>query len=120
GIDHAAINRQVWNTHSFGYLKLLAQVLGRAQFEPRAQLLWTSVTQEDLRRNGVAWHETEGLIEVLRSVESAQVAMIAKEQFDGVWRVSLRSRGHVDVGRVARELGGGGHSFLAGFLAKGD
>ncbi|HSK97227.1 MAG TPA: bifunctional oligoribonuclease/PAP phosphatase NrnA [Euzebyales bacterium] len=118
--DHAAINRQVWNTHSFGYLKLLAQVLERARLEPQAQLLWTVVRQEDLRRYGVAWQETEGLIDVLRSVETAQVAMIAKEHSDGVWKVSLRSRGGVDVGRVARELGGGGHAFLAGLMADGD
>jgi phosphoesterase RecJ-like protein len=119
-IDHAAITQQVWNTHSFGYLKLLAQALDRAALEPHAQLLWTAITQADLRRYGVAWQETEGLIEVLRSVESAQVVMIAKEQSDGVWKVSLRSRGDVDVGRIARELGGGGHSFLAGLVSEWD
>lgn len=116
-IDHAAISRQVWNTHSFGYLKLLAQVLQRATLEPQASLLWTMLTQEDLERFGVAWQETEGLIDVLRSVETARVAMIAKRQFDGAWKVSLRSRGEVDVGRVARDLGGGGHAFLAGLVA---
>lgn len=116
-IDHAAISRQVWNTHSFGYLKLLALVLERATLEPEASLLWTTVTQEDLQRYGVAWQETEGLIDVLRSVETARVAMIAKRQSDGAWKVSLRSRGDVDVGRVARDLGGGGHAFLAGLVA---
>ncbi len=116
-IDHAAISRQVWNTHSFGYLKLLARVLDRATLEPQASLLWTALTQEDLERYGVAWQETEGLIEVLRSVETARVAMIAKRQSDGVWKVSLRSRGDVDVGRVARDLGGGGPAVLAGLVA---
>ncbi|HSK97559.1 MAG TPA: bifunctional oligoribonuclease/PAP phosphatase NrnA, partial [Euzebyales bacterium] len=120
GIDHAAICRQVWNTHSFGYLKLLAQVLERAELEPRSRLLWTVLTQDDLRRYGVAWQETEGLIEVLRSVGTAEVAMIAKEQSDGVWKVSLRSRGDVDVGRVARQYDGGGHAFLAGLVSNGD
>ncbi len=119
-IDHAGISRQVWNTHSFGYLKLLAAVLERAALRPEASLLWTSLTQDDLHRFGVAWQETEGLIDVLRSVETAQVAMIAKQQSDGAWKVSLRSRGEVDVGRVARDLGGGGHAFLAGLVAEGD
>jgi phosphoesterase RecJ-like protein len=119
-IDHAAISRQVWNTHSFGYLKLLAAVLERATLRPETALLWTSLTQDDLHRFGVAWQETEGLIDVLRSVETAGVAMIAKQQSDGVWKVSLRSRGEVDVGRVARDLGGGGHAFLAGLVAEGD
>lgn len=119
-IDHAEISRQVWSTHSFGYLKLLALALDRAVLEPQAQLLWTLVTQDDLKRYGVAWQETEGLIEVLRSVETAQVAMIAKEQSDGLWKVSLRSRGDIDVGRVAREFGGGGHAFLAGLMSDDD
>jgi phosphoesterase RecJ-like protein len=119
-IDHAAICRQVWNTHSFGYLKLLSRVLDRAVLEPEAQLLWTVVTQDDLQRYGVAWQETEGLIEVLRSVGTAQIAMIAKQRSDGVWKISLRSRGDIDVGRVAREFGGGGHEFLAGLVYDGD
>jgi phosphoesterase RecJ-like protein len=119
-IDHAAICRQVWNTHSFGYLKLLSRVLDRAVLEPQARLLWTVVTQDDLQRYGVAWQETEGLIEVLRSVGTAQVVMIAKQQSDHVWKVSLRSRGDVNVGRVAREFGGGGHEFLAGLVYDGD
>jgi phosphoesterase RecJ-like protein len=46
--------------------------------------------------------------------------MIAKQQSDDVWKVSLRSRGDVNVGRVARELGGGGHEFLAGLVYDGD
>jgi phosphoesterase RecJ-like protein len=119
-IDHAAICRQVWNTHSFGYLKLLSRVLDRAVLEPQARLLWTVVTQDDLQRYGVAWQETEGLIEVLRSVGTAQVVMIAKQQSDHVWKVSLRSRGDVNVGRVARKFGGGGHEFLAGLVYDGD
>lgn len=119
-IDHAAISQQVWSTHSFGYLKLLGRALDRATLQPETSLLWTTVTQEDLQRFGVAWQETEGLIEVLRSVGTARVAMIAKQQSDGAWKVSLRSRGEVDVGRVARDLGGGGHAFLAGLVADGD
>jgi phosphoesterase RecJ-like protein len=118
-IDHAEISRQVWSTHSFGYLKLLAKALERATLDPRTALLWTAVTREDLQRFGVAWQETEGLIDVLRSVGTARVAMIAKQQSDFAWKVSLRSRGDVDVGLLARDLGGGGHAFLAGLVAEG-
>jgi bifunctional oligoribonuclease and PAP phosphatase NrnA len=118
-IDHAAISQQVWSTHSFGYIKLLSRALDRATLEPETSLLWTRITQEDLQRLGVAWQETEGLIENLRSVGAARVAMIAKQQSDGAWKVSLRSRGEVDVGRIARDLGGGGHAFLAGMVVDG-
>ena len=119
GIDHAAINRQVWDTHSFGYLKVLGRALERARIIPEAALAWTVVYQDDLDDLGISMAETEGLIDTLRAVEAAEVSMVAKEQDDGRWRVSLRSRGGIDVGKLTQRLGGGGHTFIAGFVATG-
>jgi len=119
GIDHAAINRQVWDTHSFGYLKVLGRALARARMVPEAALAWTVIYQDDLDDLGVSMAETEGLIDTLRAVEAAEVSMVAKEQDDRRWRVSLRSRGAIDVGKVTQRLGGGGHTFIAGFVGTG-
>jgi phosphoesterase RecJ-like protein len=119
GIDHAAINRQVWDSHSFGYVKALARVMGRAQVVPEVRLVWTVVWQEDLTELGITMDETEDLIEVLRRVDTAECTCICKEQQDGEWKVSLRSKDHIDVGQIAVELGGGGHSAAAGFTASG-
>ena len=119
GIDHAAINRQVWDTHSFGYLKVLGRALERAKMIPEAALAWTVVYQDDLDDLGISLAETEGLIDTLRAVEAAEVTMVAKEQDDRRWRVSLRSRGGIDVGKLTQRLGGGGHTFIAGFVGSG-
>lgn len=116
-IDPAAISRRVYATHSFGYLKLLGRALQRAELVADVGLLWTAVGQDDLDEFGVALQETEGLIDVLRGVEAAECTMVSKQQSDGSWRTSLRSRGAVDVGEVATSLGGGGHALLAGFVA---
>lgn len=120
GIDHAAINRQVWETHSFGYLKVLGRAMERAVLAPDVGLAWTAVLQSDLDDLGITLAETEGLIDVLRAVEAADCVAVAKERSDGTWSVSLRSKGRVDVGRLAAGLGGGGHTFAAGFTAGGD
>ena len=117
GIQHDAMNRQMFETHSFGYLKVIARVLERAVFQPEASLVYSWVTQADLERYGVALEETEGLIDILRTVDAAEVVMMIKEVPDGTWRVSLRSKSRIDVGRLASELHGGGHSFSAGFSA---
>ncbi|MBW3658929.1 MAG: bifunctional oligoribonuclease/PAP phosphatase NrnA [Actinobacteria bacterium] len=117
GIDHDAMSRQMFETHSFGYLKVMGRMLERAAFVPRASLVHGWVTEEDLATYGVAVEELEDLIDLLRTVDSAEVAMIAKETGPGEWRVSLRSKGRVDVGRLAQHLGGGGHAFSAGFSA---
>lgn len=124
-IDHAAINRRVWETHSFGYLKVLGRALERAQLEPAAGLAWTAVLQRDIDDLGIAMSEVEGLIDVLRTVESAECALVCKEQPSSAggprrWKASLRSKGAVDVGHLATTLGGGGHAFAAGFTAEGE
>jgi bifunctional oligoribonuclease and PAP phosphatase NrnA len=123
-IDHAAINRRVWSSHSFGYLKVLGRAMQRATLLPQVGLAWTSVHQYDLADLGIAMQETEGLIDVLHGLEAADCALVCKEQSaggDGIprWKASLRSRGRVDVGEVAKLLGGGGHRFAAGFTARG-
>jgi bifunctional oligoribonuclease and PAP phosphatase NrnA len=117
GIDHAAINRRVWETHSFGYLKVLARALERATLELRAGLTWTVIWQTDLEDLGISLAETEGLIDVLRAVESADCSLVLKEQPGGEWKASMRSKGNVDVGLLAERMGGGGHAFAAGFTA---
>lgn len=119
GIDHSAISRQVWETKSFGYLKVLGRAMERARLVPEVGLAWTSVEQRDLADLGITMAETEGMIDTLRTVEAAEIALIAKERADGRWTVSLRSRGRVDVGLLATRFGGGGHTFAAGFEAVG-
>ena len=120
-IDHAAINRQVWSSHSFGYLKVLGRAMDRATLVPEAGLAWTAVHQSDLASLGIAMQETEGLIDVLHGLEAADCALVCKEQPGERqrWKASLRSKGAVDVGALARGLGGGGHRFAAGFTAAG-
>lgn len=124
GIDAAGINRQVWDTHSWGYLKVLGRALDRARFEAGVGLAWTVVRQDDLDECGIVAAETESFIDVLRGFEAAACTMVCKEVPGGSgtgrrWKVSLRSRGVVDVGRVCARLGGGGHVFAAGFTADG-
>jgi bifunctional oligoribonuclease and PAP phosphatase NrnA len=119
GIEHEEMSRQMFETHSFGYLKVLARVLDRATFVPESSLVHAWVEQADLERFGVALEETEGIIDVLRTAEAAEVTMILKETADGDWRVSLRSKGRTNVGDLAIQHDGGGHAASAGFTARG-
>lgn len=120
GIEHEEMTRQMFDTHSFGYLKVLARLLERATFVPQAGMVYAWIEQADLDRFGVALEETEGLIDILRTAEVADVAMVMKELADGSWRVSLRSKGRTDVGTLASDLGGGGHGHSAGFTGRAE
>ena len=64
----------------------------------------------------MAIDETDQLIDRIRSTRAADVAAMFKQQQDGSWRVSLRSKGP-SVGELARARGGGGHELAAGFTA---
>ena len=118
GIDHDAIARAIWDTNRFGYLKLLGMLLDRAVLEPG--LVWTWVSSRDLAAHDVAMEEIEGVIDVLRTTVEAEVAVICKQDAEGRYAVSMRSKGSTDVGAVAVALGGGGHRFAAGFTSPDD
>jgi phosphoesterase RecJ-like protein len=109
------LSRTLFEEHRFAYLKLMADVLNRAELVSERRFVWTVVTQDDLRRHDVAIEEVEGLIDILRRTAEAEVTCVLKEESDGTVRVSLRSLGDVDVRRIAEVEGGGGHRFAAGF-----
>jgi phosphoesterase RecJ-like protein len=125
GADPTVIGWSVWGIHRFGYVGLLAEVLGRAGLSECSgaeghRLAWTYITDEDLARHGLRLEHVEGVVDVLWGVLEADLAAVAKELPDRGWTVSLRSRGPIDVGAVAMGLGGGGHREKAGFTVSPD
>ncbi|QMU78819.1 bifunctional oligoribonuclease/PAP phosphatase NrnA [Streptacidiphilus sp. PB12-B1b] len=121
GLRHDLISRRLWDTQSFGYLKVLAAALQRAEFEPAAAgglgFVWTWVPHADLLAHGVLPEEIEGLIDVVRKAAEAEVVLVLKEDPDGSLRGSSRAKGAVDVAAACQTLGGGGHAYAAGFTS---
>ena len=122
GIDHATISRRLFDTAPFGWLGLLSVVTGRATLEPGVGrgLVWTWSSSAEAGEHGLPSEQLEALVDVVRATEEADVACVLKGQEDGSWSVSLRSRGATDVARVAMALGGGGHTFAAGYSSRLD
>ena len=117
GVDATAIAQEVFESSPFGYLKLLGHVLERAVLYEDVRFVYSWLTQKDLAETGVALDETDKLIDAIRTTRAADVAALFKEQEDGSYRVSMRSKGPVSVGALARARGGGGHELAAGFTA---
>ena len=116
GVPAPEIGRQIFESPPFEYLKLVGLVLSRAVLIAPLRFVYSWVELNDLERMGVAADDTDKLIDVLRATRAADVAALFKEQEDGRWRVSLRSKGP-SVGAIARAEGGGGHDLAAGFTA---
>lgn len=118
GVPHDEISRLVWETRPFGHLPLLGAALARVELA--GDLVWTWIDRDDLARAGVGLEEAESIIDVVRTVQESQVALVLKQDVDGSWRVSTRSRGSADVGAACSLLGGGGHQLAAGFTSWDD
>jgi phosphoesterase RecJ-like protein len=112
----ASMSRQLFELHRFAYLQLVAVALERAVLDRDLRLVVTWVTQADLDRFGVELEETEGLIDLVRRTDEADVACVLKAMSDGT-RVSLRSTTDLDVSAIAIAFGGGGHRAAAGFTS---
>lgn len=113
------IGRHIYEESPFGFLKVSAIVLDRATLEPDLDLVWSVLTNEDLDIGGIGIADTDPLIDLVRTARESEVAVLVKQQSDGGYKASLRSRGTVDVGSIAADLGGGGHHNASGFTALG-
>lgn len=118
-LDTAGLYEAIYGQSSEPRLRLTGEVLGGLQVEAAGSVVLLTVTQEMLRRLGAVAADTEGLAELGRTLEGCRVAAAFTEQADGRVKVSLRSRGVLDVARVAGRFGGGGHPGAAGILLEG-
>lgn len=95
-------------------LRLLAEVLSSVEFSADGHLATLLLTQDMLQRTGGRFDETEGFVNYASSLDGVRAAALFREIEPQLTRVSLRSSGFVDVARLAREFGGGGHANAAG------
>jgi phosphoesterase RecJ-like protein len=119
GADVHAVFQQVYESVEFAKLKLLARALGRAEVLEGGRIVVSHLLRTDFTEVGAAEPYSEGIIDYLRAVEGAELAVLIREQFHGsphAHKGSLRSSiDELDVSVIARSFGGGGHRQAAGF-----
>jgi phosphoesterase RecJ-like protein len=119
GVDAFEVYRRVYEGVPVGKLALLARGLANVERYDEGALTITRLTSEDFRVSGAEESYSEGVVDHLRSLQGTTVAALVRDRLgDGQegQKVSLRaSDDRVDVSRIAREQGGGGHTQAAGF-----
>jgi phosphoesterase RecJ-like protein len=120
GLAPEKIASQLYEQRGLGQLHVLGELLSGLQVTQNGKIAWGLITQEMLDRAKISLLETEGFVNYPRSVKGVEVAVIFKEAGSRRYRVSLRSKGGVDVGRVASAFSGGGHHNAAGCTVSGD
>ncbi len=114
GLDPQELAYRIWEVRTFEATKLLARMLGKAEFEPEIGLCWSVLTAKDFVQTGTRDEDTENFANFLRSVEGTKVAVLFREVEPNFVRVSLRSKDGTDVASIARQFGGGGHTVASG------
>jgi phosphoesterase RecJ-like protein len=119
GVDAAAIAARVYDSNSLGKLKLIELLLSGMQVAADGRLAVLTLDDGALARSGATPYDTDGLINMPLTAASIEAVALLRAEADGQIRVSLRSKGDVDVRKVAGEFGGGGHKNAAGFTLPG-
>ena len=122
GADLHRIFQGVYESVQFAKLKLLARALERAQVYEGGRLVVSYLLRNDFSEVGAAEPYSEGIIDYLRAVEGAEMAVLIREPpraAGPLRRVSLRaSHDELDVSAIARKSDGGGHRQAAGFSSE--
>lgn len=114
------ISENVYEADSPARLRLLSAVLPTLALEEGGRVGSLVVMQEALAGAGALTEHTEGFVDLPRSIRGVEISILYAELPGGNFKLSLRSKGNVDVERVARVFGGGGHTNAAGCRAEGE
>lgn len=114
GADPQWIARTHYDSNSLARVRIFGAVLNGMAIHANGRVALLTITRAMASDLGGTYDDTEGLINFPLTVKDVQVVAFFKEQAPGDWRVSLRSKGEVDTGAVARQFGGGGHKNASG------
>lgn len=101
-------------------IKAWSRGLENAMFDPEKRMVFSVMTEDDLKEIGASDEDLEGFVELLNNLPQATFALLLRQDGEVV-KGSLRSEPHkkVDVSKIAKSFGGGGHKLAAGFKIKG-
>jgi len=119
GADPQWIARTHYDSNSLARVRIFGAVLNSMVIVDSGRVALLSITRQTMADLQGTSDDLEGLINFPLTVKDIEAVAFFKEVGDQDWRVSLRSKGNVDTGVIARAHGGGGHTNAAGCAAKG-
>jgi len=115
GADISSISENIYGSIEFNALKLQSEIINRIIFDEDIKFTYSTIYQKDYKKYNIDAEETDFLIDVVRLVRGADIALILKEQVDGSFKGSLRSRNNFNVQELSAIFNGGGHKAASGF-----
>lgn len=118
GASPSQIARDIYFSNPASKIRLLGKALSNLQCE--GPVAWTWITEEDMDHTGADAEDCEGIVNYLISIDGIESAVFLREVPDAdQFRLSIRSKGNLDVAQVAERFGGGGHRSASGCTLDG-
>ena len=117
GVDGRKVAEKLFRESPFERFKLIGLALQTLSVED--SIAWIIVREEFYRITGAKRNHNYGIVDYALSVKGALIG-VKFEEYEEEWRVSLRSKGNIDISTIAREFGGGGHRNAAAFRIRGE
>jgi bifunctional oligoribonuclease and PAP phosphatase NrnA len=118
GVSPAHISNNMYETWSQERFALLIMALNT--LEVKGNIATTFVTREMYRKTGAVPEDTESFSALIRIMKDVEVSAFFREMDNNCWKVSLRSKGDINVALIASWFDGGGHKNAAGYVVKSD
>jgi len=119
GASPQTVARWLYESQPESMLRLLGEMLQTLELHHGGRIATARLEPDMFERAGASRGDSEGLIDFPRSIAGVEAVALLRRLPEGSYKVSLRSHGDLDVERVARQHGGGGHKNAAGFVAEG-
>lgn len=120
GAQPAVISEMVYNSYPWSRIELMRQVLSTVRRDPTGRIATMRQTLAMREAAGAVDGDNNGFVNIPLAAREVQAVIYMREVGPGCYRVSLRSKGNINVARVAEQFGGGGHKNASGLRIEGD
>jgi phosphoesterase RecJ-like protein len=115
GADPYEMYQLLYEQESVEFLKILSFVMSTLKLYYHNQIAVIKMSKKLLEKSGATYDESASIINIPLRSKMVKAVVFCKENLSGVKRISMRSKGDIDVVKLATELNGGGHKNAAGF-----
>ena len=120
GVKPAAISESVYNNYPWSRIELMRQVVATINRNTSGTVAWMRQTLDMKQNSGAVDGDNNGFVNIPLAAKEVVASIYMREVDEDSYRVSLRSKGDINVARIAEKFGGGGHKNAAGFKIEGN
>lgn len=120
GVKPADISEAVYSSYPWSRIELMRQVLNTVRRDPSGRVAWLRQTLDMKENSGAIDGDNNGFVNMPLAAREVVASVYMREVAPNSYRVSLRSKGDINVARIAEKFGGGGHKNASGLSVDGD